>query len=267
MGKKFTEFDTEKYYNTVETQYQVPWNPDGSKHWGYFDDLDAPDEEEVLFQASDRWDEYMLDQSSINAESRVLDLGCGNGNTALYLAQKTGCEVVGIDISEIHIANAQEKAANFPELNLAFEKASATNLPSKDQHFSHVWSQGTLLHIHERDLALREIHRVLGKSGILLFDDLVALVPQASESTLQYVYDRLHLTELFNPESYVNTLTKVGFKVLEALDLTLHMKKFYDIQAKRVQAQFPERSIAYQKTSEAAVAGEIGWWFYLCQKV
>ena len=267
MGKKFTEVDTETYYNTVEIQYQIPWNPDGSKHWGYFEDLDAPDEEEELFQASARWDKYMLNRSGINAESSVLDVGCGNGNTALYLAQETGCEVVGIDISETHISNAQKKAENFPSLNLAFEKASATNLPSKDQYFSHVWSQGTLLHIHERDLALREIYRVLGESGILLFDDLVTLVPQVSESTLQYVYDRLHVTDLFSPQSYGKALTQAGFKILDALDLTMHMKKSYDIQCKRVQEQFPERGIAYQKTSEAAVAGEIGWWFYLCQKV
>ena len=44
------------------------------------------------------------------------------------------------------------------------------------------------------------------------------------------------------------------------------MKKFYGIQAKRFQKEFPERSIAYEKTRDAVNNGEIGWYFYLCQK-
>ncbi|WP_293120895.1 cyclopropane-fatty-acyl-phospholipid synthase family protein [Okeania sp. SIO1I7] len=39
----------------------------------------------------------MLFQSGITKDSRVLDLGCGNGNTAIWLSQETGCEVVGDD--------------------------------------------------------------------------------------------------------------------------------------------------------------------------
>ncbi len=41
----------------------------------------------------------MLEQSGIFAKSRVLDIGCGNGNTAVWVTQQTGCEVVG-DLSE-----------------------------------------------------------------------------------------------------------------------------------------------------------------------
>lgn len=100
----------------------------------------------------------------------------------------------------------------------------------------------------------------------MIFDDLVTLVFQVSESTLKYVYDRMHLSQLFSPNSYINYLMRAGFKVLDSLDLSLHMKKFYSIQAKRFQQQFPERSIAYEKTRDAANDGEIGWWFYLCQK-
>jgi len=95
MLKNFTDIDTENYYNTVEIKYQVPWNPDGSKHWGYFDNLDAPDEEEELFRGRDRWNEYMLSKSKIDSKSPVLDVACGNGHAAIYLANQTNCEVVG----------------------------------------------------------------------------------------------------------------------------------------------------------------------------
>ncbi|NES71676.1 MAG: class I SAM-dependent methyltransferase, partial [Okeania sp. SIO2D1] len=122
----------------------------------------------------------------------------------MYLANQTNCEVVGIDISQTHVDNAKEKAESFPNLNLSFEKASATNLTFPDNYFTHVWSQGTLLHIHEREVALKEFYRLLDRGGILIFDDLVTLVSQVSESTLKYVYERMHLSQLFSPNSYRN---------------------------------------------------------------
>jgi len=266
MPKQFTDADTENYYNTVEIQYQVPWNPDGSKHWGYFDNLDAPDEEEELFRASDRWNEYMLGKSVIDSKSRVLDVGCGNGHTAIYLGNQTNCDVVGIDISQTHVDNAKQRATSFPNLKLSFEKASATNLVFPDNYLTHVWSQGTLLHIHEREVALREFYRLLDRGGILIFDDLVTLVSQVKESTLKYVDERMQLSQLFSPNSYKDYLMQASFQVLDSLDLSLHMKKFYGIQAKRFRQEFPERSIAYEKTRNAVNDGEIGWWFFMCQK-
>ncbi|MEM6401345.1 MAG: methyltransferase domain-containing protein [Cyanobacteria bacterium P01_D01_bin.116] len=268
MKQQFTQADTEIYYDTVESQYQIPWNPDGSKHWGYFENLDAPNEEQVLIQACDRMNQYMLSQSNIDADSRVLDIGCGNGNTAIYLAQETGCEVVGLDISNTHIQAAQTKAQNYPTLRLAFHKASATNLPFANDSFTHAWSQGTLLHMNDkREIALKDIYRVLKPGGILIFEDLVGNVTQVSEDTSQYVYQRLHVTQLFSPQTYQNSLKQIGFEIIKAEDFSMHMKKTYDIQAQRVKDSELQRHIAYQKTSNAIVALEIGWWFYLCKKV
>ena len=101
---------------------------------------------------------------------------------------------------------------------------------------------------------------------ILIFDDLVTLVTQVTDSTLKYVYERMQISQLFSPNSYKDYLIKAGFTILDSLNLSPHMKKFYGIQAKRFRQQFPDRSLAYEKTRDAVNNGEIGWWFYLCQK-
>ena len=49
---------------------------------------------EDFITACQHWNEYMLSQSGITKDYRVLDLGCGNGNTAVWLSQQTDCEVV-----------------------------------------------------------------------------------------------------------------------------------------------------------------------------
>jgi len=45
----------------------------------------------------------------ISEGKTVLDVGCGYGRTACYLAKKYGCKVVGIDISETMIEEARKK--------------------------------------------------------------------------------------------------------------------------------------------------------------
>ncbi len=44
----------------------------------------------------------------------------------------------------------------------------------------------------------------------------------------------MHLTQLFSPKSYADDLIAANFQILDALDISPHMEKYYDLQAKRV---------------------------------
>ncbi|MEQ9237615.1 class I SAM-dependent methyltransferase [Coleofasciculus sp. G3-WIS-01] len=264
---RFTESDTEALFDDQERdkRFRSFWNPEGSLHWGYFNNL-AEAQAEDFVPACKRWDEYMLAQSGITAESQVLEVACGNGNAAIWLAQQTGCEVVGIDLSGNYIDNAQRKASNFPSLRLNFQKESATNLPFPDGSFTHAWSQGALYHIPELKKALAEAYRVLKEGGIFLFDDLITPVKEISATTRKYVYDRLLFEPTFSRESYAENLTELGFKVLQVKDLSEHLEKSYELVSELAQEQYPDLSAAFQKTQKAIAAGELGWCFYLCEK-
>ena len=50
----------------------------------------------------------MAEKAEITRDSRVLDLGCGNGTTSFRLHEDLECEVVGIDLSGVRIDNAKE---------------------------------------------------------------------------------------------------------------------------------------------------------------
>ena len=58
---------------------------------------------------------------------RVLDLGCGDGNTALPLA-RTGAEVVGIDIASNLVEAGKRRAAEAGLENLTFQEGDASHL-------------------------------------------------------------------------------------------------------------------------------------------
>ena len=93
---------------------------------------------------------------------RVLDVGCGTGENALYLAQR-GLEVVGIDGAPRAIAKAEAKARS-RGLRVAFEVADALALSIPSALFDTVIDSG-LFHVFAdedrprlRDSLARVIH-------------------------------------------------------------------------------------------------------------
>ncbi len=266
VNTRYSETETESFYDSEDTLYRSFWDSEGSLHWGYFENLNSASSDDFL-PACQRWNQYMLQRSGITKESKVLDLGCGNGNTAVWLAQQTGCEVVGIDISQVRIDNARDKSKNCPTLNLSFHKASATNLPFADGEFTHVWSQATIYHVHDRTSTLKEIHRVLKEGGTFLFDDLITPVAEVSEMADRYVYQRLLFEPTFSQASYTEALSQLGLMVLEAKDLSQHLGKSYQLLSQLALPQYPDLSAAYIKMCEAIEQKDLGWSFFCCEKV
>ena len=71
-----------------------------------------------------------METCDISEGQYVLDVGCGVGLTACYLARTYGCHVVGVDITLGMIDRANERAAKEGLLDLVeFRVADARDLP------------------------------------------------------------------------------------------------------------------------------------------
>jgi ubiquinone/menaquinone biosynthesis C-methylase UbiE len=95
----------------------------------------------------------------------ILDICCGAGTNALYLAKK-GFEVTGGDISQRAIELAKEKAEN-AKVKIDFIKHSFVNLSVENETFDLVFDMGCFHHvkIDDRIKFIKEVHRVLKKGG------------------------------------------------------------------------------------------------------
>lgn len=72
----------------------------------------------------------------LGQESRVLVVGCGTGGNSCYLANKYGCQIVGIDIAEHMIKHAQERAENLGLTDrVVFRVGDAYDLEFPDDSF------------------------------------------------------------------------------------------------------------------------------------
>ncbi len=272
MNSQFTELDTEKYYDSEDAIYRSFWSQDGSVHWGFFDQSTGSD----FYKACQNLNCIMAQKAGIESESKVLDLGCGNGTTSLWLANAFGCEVTGIDLSGVRVGNAKEALKtqqNDVKSRVSFEKASVTDLPFEGNSFTHVWSQAVLYHVHDNLNALQEAYRVLAPEGTLVFDDLVKPRADISEAAKKYVYDRLLFDTEFSFESYKDALKDTGFQILHAEDLSQHLRKSYDCLSKSLRRKMDNGNekmeflaLAYEKTCEAVDNHEVGWGLFLCRK-
>ena len=275
---RFSERDTEEYYDAEDALYRSFWDAEGSLHWGVFDapENGAGDVRAAFMVACARLNEIMLANAGIDAAAQVLDLGCGNGNTATWLCRATGARVTGIDLSGVRIDNANAALGELPELagRLAFQKASATDLPFADGSFTHIWSQATIYHIPDKAKTLQEAYRVLQPGGVMVFDDLTKPRPDISEEARAFVYDRLLFDTDYSFYSYMDALRTTGFRVLEARDLSAHLARSYDCLSQMAatgadperRERFAALADAYRKMVNAVRNDELGWAQYLCVK-
>lgn len=97
---------------------------------------------------------------------KALDICCGAGTNAVYLAQK-GFTVTGVDISPTAVGVAREKA-EMAEVKIRFLVKNFLNLPFRDEEFDFVFDMGCFHHVHPQDRPayINGVNRVLREGGL-----------------------------------------------------------------------------------------------------
>ncbi len=115
------------------------------------------------------------------ADQRVLDLGCGVGTAALYLAERRPVEVVGVSISPAQIRLAERFAArSMPLLGVVrFEIADFTELPTDLTGFDLAYAIESFVHADPASAFFREAARALRPGGVLVVIDDVRVTGPA----------------------------------------------------------------------------------------
>ena len=118
----------------------------------------------------------------VTPQTRVLDVAAGRGASAIFLAERFGCEVVGVDYSSKNVDAANEEArANDLCGKVVFQSGDAERLPFPAASFDAVICECALCTFPDKQAAAREFHRVLRPHGLVGISDLTrdgALAPE-----------------------------------------------------------------------------------------
>ena len=115
------------------------------------------------------WKAYTVMVANVGEGSRVLDIAGGTGDLALAFAKKVGAsgEVVHTDINEAMLRTGRDRLLD-AGVSLPTMVCDAEKLPFPDNHFDVVTVAFGLRNMTHKDLALKEMNRVLKPRGKLL---------------------------------------------------------------------------------------------------
>ena len=163
--------------------------------------------------------------------SRVLDLGCGNGQLLAHLQQHRQCSGYGIEIADANVLACTQRGVNVIQLNL--EEGLAM---FDDRSFDVVLQLDTMQHLRNTERMLRETARV-GRIGIVSFPNFAHWPNRA-----RVVAGRMPVTKVLPYQWYDTPNIRVGtyidFEVLARRD-GLSILDSFGIQNGRVVRRWP----------------------------
>lgn len=146
-------------------------------------------------------------------KGKLIDLGCGPGQTTKFIADQELTDVTGMDISEEMIQVATEINPH-----LHFETGDILNMKYKDQTFGSAIAFYSIVHFDYDQLktAFKEIKRILITEGHFLFsfhvgDDIIHM-DDFLEHTVNIDF------HFFEFEKIIEILTAAGFKIIDAIE-------------------------------------------------
>lgn len=273
-----TNRDTESVVSSTKAYYDGPADQIYRTIWGDNIHLGVPCSEECPHpEAMEHTNEIMAKAVNLTAETRVLDLGCGYGSTARYLAANYGCHVTATNISEKELELGRERAAEAGlESLLTFEYGDFHELKYADASFDVVWSQEAFLHGADKSRILAECQRVLVPGGTLVFTDILVR-SDTPESDRVRIYDRVKSPDMWDMGDYRKALENLRLDVGHIQDWSEHVARSYgwvrnqvlanrDELLKLVDAETIDGTVdALGFWVDAAQANKIGWAMFVAQ--
>lgn len=158
-------------YDELQDSHEAVWDQQGhrSLHYGYHDD--DHDDPAAAVENTTR---ILATLAGIDADDRVLNVGCGAGAESIWIASERGAEVVGIDVNEGLLDTAREHARERGVADsVRFRTDDFHELSTVDDESADVvWGLEALCHARDPDVVLKQVARVLAPDGRLVVGDL-----------------------------------------------------------------------------------------------
>jgi sarcosine/dimethylglycine N-methyltransferase len=150
----------------------------------------------------------------------VLDVCCGLGGPARWLAYKIGCKVTGLDLTQSRIVSARRLTHRVEMSHLVdFVQGDAMDMPLPDAKYDRVYGQEAWVHIPDKARLLSECRRVIKPGGILAFTDIVSIAPLAPDEAAQMAAE-MQFPSIVSAQQYLDLLEPTGFALQRHEDLT-----------------------------------------------
>jgi len=180
--------------------------------------------------------EHFVGQLNISEQDHILDVGCGLGGAARYVANRYNNHVTGIDLTEEYIETGNALCAWVKlDQHISLHQGSALSMPFQDETFDGAYMMHVGMNIDDKARLFNEIYRVLRPGACFgVYDvmrdkhgELTYPVPWATEKST---------SNLAAPEQYKYALENAGFVVSKENNRRKFAVDFFKRLAEKVAA-------------------------------
>jgi len=230
-----------RHYDWTTLFYRLLWGP--HIHHGYWDGSES------VRVAQQQLTTRLARMAGIVPGSRVLDIGCGMGGSAIHLARELDCDVTGVTISRFQREWARLAARwHGQAARTTFRRDDADRVPFDAAAFDVVWSIECTEHLFDKPGFFRRAASWLRPGGSLAICAWLAGEDAASrresEQQVRDVCEGFFCPSLGTAGDYRRWFDQAGLQLVGDHDWTVHIERTWEICRRRV-AWAPVRLLAH----------------------
>lgn len=214
------------YYDNTRLEYRVMWvnGRNRALHFGYYDSANLSHSDALA-----NMNKTMAMKVGISKDDIVLDAGCGQGGSSLWLAEYIGSRVNGVTLVPHQVEKARDEAKRRKLNHLTdFQTADYCKTPYPDETFTVIWACESVCHCPNKSDFYEEAFRLLKPGGRLIIAEYIRKerdMPLADEKLLLSWCDGWSMPDLDTTEEHSNNLKCQGFISTEIKDITANTKR------------------------------------------
>ncbi|WP_080845860.1 class I SAM-dependent methyltransferase [Cytobacillus gottheilii] len=162
-----------------------------------------------------RLTEKLLNSLPISTSAKVLDAGCGIGETTVYLASKYHCQVFALEHNK-QMAELAQQSFHLHSVSIELERGNVENMPYDCEVFDFILAESVTAFTNVKQ-TLSEYARVLKSDGVLLLNEMTVedeLLDIETEELTQFYGMNSLLTESDWKEAFI----EAGFNTVEMIE-------------------------------------------------
>jgi tocopherol O-methyltransferase len=245
-----------EHYDLLSPYYRSLWGE--HLHHGYWISGDESKE-----QAQLQLIEHLAQLANIKHRSHILDIGCGFGASALYLAKKYNAIATGITISAVQVEMAKRSAAE-RNLDASFllMDAEAMNFPHQ---FDILWSVESISHYQDRPKFFASAAKLLKPGGAFAITDWFKKDHLTPKDTGEFIVpiEKGMFVELQTMDDYAQYLASNGLQITHREVLNKNCARTWDLSLEIIKdgkfwalaAKLGPHFVTYLKAYSAMRAG------------
>ena len=216
---KKSKHNVASHYDLSDSLYDLFLDETRQYSCAYFET-----EEDSLHQAQLNKMDRLSDKLSLNKNDKVLDIGCGWGSLSRYMADKYGCSVKGISLSEEQIKYCNLQKENFKKdenINYSLE-----DYRDETKTYDKIVSVGMFEHVGKPffPIYFKKIYDLLDENGIAVIHTIGNIkTPKLTPAFIRkYIFPGGYIPSL---SEIMPSIEKSGLIISDIEVLRLHYAK------------------------------------------